>query len=108
MRRRAPRPETGVGLTLAHRSEIYRDRRAALASPRQIPLPLAAPQENVATFLRRLGGTAWERLPVALPYPYKEEVQLLDPLVPAPGGGTRLFLLVPGLGLVRADLPEPP
>jgi photosystem II stability/assembly factor-like uncharacterized protein len=67
-----------------------------------------APQANVATFLRRLGGTAWERLPVALPYAYREEVELLDPLVPAPGGGTRLFLLVPGLGLVRADLPEPP
>ena len=69
---------------------------------------VVAPQANVATFLRRLGSTDWERLPVALPYPYKEEVMLLDPLVPGPGGGTRLFLLIPGLGLVRADLPEPP
>ena len=38
---------------------------------------------------------------------HQEDVRLLDPLVPAPGGGTRAFFLVPGLGLFRADLPEP-
>ena len=29
-------------------------------------------------------------------------------LVPAPGGGTRMFLLIPGLGLFRAELPAGP
>jgi hypothetical protein len=66
------------------------------------------PEGNTATFLRRLEDTArpdWERLRVTLPI--EEDVRILDPLVPTPGGGTRVLLLVPGLGLFRADLPEP-
>jgi photosystem II stability/assembly factor-like uncharacterized protein len=63
------------------------------------------PQRDSATFLRRVGDV-WEPLSAELPYP--EGVQLLDPLVPVPGGGARVFLLVPGLGLFRADFPAPP
>jgi photosystem II stability/assembly factor-like uncharacterized protein len=64
---------------------------------------------NPATILRRLEDTAntdWESFQVVLPI--AADAQLLEPLVPAPGGGTRAFLLIPGLGLFRADLPEPP
>jgi len=63
-------------------------------------------QESPATILRRLADTAnadWESFRAVLPV--EEGVQLLEPLVPLPGGGTRMFLLVPGLGLFRADLP---
>jgi len=63
------------------------------------------PEIHTARILRRLGEDTWERIPVALEH--QEDVRLLDPLVPAPGGGARMFLLVPGLGLFRADLPEP-
>jgi hypothetical protein len=64
------------------------------------------PEMHSARILRRLGADTWERIPVALPYTVN--VRILDPLVPAPGGGSRIFFLVPGLGLFRADLPEPP
>jgi photosystem II stability/assembly factor-like uncharacterized protein len=67
---------------------------------------VVAPQANSATFLRRIGDTSWERLAVALPS--EQDVRILDPLVPAPGGRTRMFLQIPGFGLYRADLPEPP
>jgi photosystem II stability/assembly factor-like uncharacterized protein len=65
---------------------------------------VVAPARDSATFLRRLGGSTWERFSVVLPY--EEEVRLLEPLVPIPGGGARMFLLVPGLGLFSVDLPS--
>jgi photosystem II stability/assembly factor-like uncharacterized protein len=68
---------------------------------------VVAPQGNVGKFLRRLQDTDspdWEGLQAVLPL--QEDVRLLDPLVRIPGGA-RMFLLVPGLGLFRADVPEP-
>jgi hypothetical protein len=69
---------------------------------------VVAPKGSSATYLRRLDDTSatdWERLRIEVPY--EEDVRILDPLVTAPGGGTRIFLLVPGLGLFRGDVPEP-
>lgn len=66
---------------------------------------VVAPAENVATFLRRLGTSKWERFSVALRY--EDGVRLLEPIVATPGGGARMFLVAPGLGLFRADLPPP-
>ncbi|MFL6260521.1 MAG: WD40/YVTN/BNR-like repeat-containing protein [Thermoanaerobaculia bacterium] len=64
---------------------------------------------NPATILRRLEDTAdtdWESFQAVLPI--NTDAQLLDPLLPLPGDGTRIFLFVPGLGLFRADLPAAP
>ncbi|MFL6233823.1 MAG: WD40/YVTN/BNR-like repeat-containing protein [Thermoanaerobaculia bacterium] len=61
---------------------------------------------NPVTILRRVEDTAdtdWESFQAVLPI--NTDAQLLDPLLPAPGGGTRIFLFVPGLGLFRAELP---
>jgi photosystem II stability/assembly factor-like uncharacterized protein len=64
------------------------------------------PEIHTARILRRLGEDTWERIPILLPR--QEDVRVLDPLVAVAGGEARIFLLVPGLGLFRADLPEPP